>query len=143
MVYGPAGDLGLWSIHGPHRPKLGAECDTMQSFHDLIKGLLTSDPTERLGNLKSGADDVKRHPFFKKIVWHSLLLKKIEAPYKPQIASALDASNFESFEDPDKGQPLGRNAFPRNTYAEFSKLCQDARRASQSSTPGAGTPPRR
>ena len=35
---------------------------------DLIRALLTSDPTERLGSAKGGADDVKNHPFFRKII---------------------------------------------------------------------------
>ena len=91
---------------------------------EVIKGLLTSDQTERLGNLKGGADDVKRHAFFKKISWPSLMLKKIEAPYKPTISSALDASNFETFDDPEKGLANQRNTFPRETFKEFTKLTQ-------------------
>ena len=89
---------------------------------ELVKRLLSSDPAARLGSLKGGADDVKRHGFFKKIVWHSLLLKKIDAPYKPAIGSDTDASNFESFDDPDKGRPIQRNTFPRATFDEFSRL---------------------
>ena len=91
---------------------------------EVIGGLLTSDPTERLGNLKGGADDVKKHAFFRKISWPSLLLKKIEAPYKPKISSALDASNFETFDDPEAGLANARNTFPRGTFNEFSKLTQ-------------------
>ena len=91
---------------------------------DVIKGLLASEQMERLGNLKGGADDVKRHAWFKKIAWPSLLMKKIEAPYKPKISSAMDASNFEHYDDPDKGMANGRNTFPRGTYNEFTKLTQ-------------------
>ena len=93
---------------------------------DIIKGLLTSDQTERLGNLKGGADDVKKHAFFKKIAWPSLLLKKIEAPYKPTISSELDSSNFEEYDDPEQGLANTRNTFPRDTYKEFTKLTRAA-----------------
>lgn len=102
----------------PYPKRLGQLCV------DVIRGLLTSDQTERLGNLKGGADDVKKHSFFKKISWPSLLLKKIEAPYKPTISSAMDASNFDAFEDPDKALANQRNTFPRGTYQEFTKLTQ-------------------
>ena len=91
---------------------------------EVVKALLTADPVERLGNLKGGADDVKKHPFFKKIAWPSLLLKKIEAPYKPTIKGETDASNFEAYDDPDKGMANSRNTFPRNTFAEFTRLTE-------------------
>ena len=91
---------------------------------DVIKGLLTPDAPSRLGNLKGGADDVKKHAFFKKMMWPSLLLRKIEAPYKPEIKSVLDASNFEEFDDPDRGMQQARNTFPKGTYAEFTQLTQ-------------------
>ena len=91
---------------------------------DVIRGLLTSDPANRLGHLSGGADDVKNHGWFKKVTWPSLLLKKIEAPYKPAIASELDASNFDEFDDPDAGVPPGRQTFPRGTFDEFSRLAR-------------------
>ena len=89
---------------------------------DIIRGLLTSDPAERLGNLSGGADDIKKHAWNKKIMWPSLLLKKIEAPYKPTIGGEMDASNFDAFDDPDAGVRDGPQTFPRGTFDEFSKL---------------------
>ena len=102
----------------PYPQKIGPQAA------DVIKGLLTHDQAERLGNLKGGADDVKKHAFFKKISWPSLLLKKIEAPYKPTISSALDASNFDHFDDPDAAFKNARNTFPKGTFSEFTKLTQ-------------------
>ena len=104
--------------------KIGAQS------HDLIGGLLTSDASARLGSgLRGGADDVKRHPFFKRMAWQSLLLKKIEAPYKPPITDAHDTSHFGAFDDPDvfdgSGQPPPPSlAFPSETFADFSRLAQ-------------------
>lgn len=36
---------------------------------DLIKKLLIADRTKRLGNMRQGADDVKRHRWFKLVEW--------------------------------------------------------------------------
>ena len=44
---------------------------------DLIKRLLTADRTKRLGNLKGGADDVKKHKWFKGLDWDALYNKQI------------------------------------------------------------------
>ena len=94
------------------------------SVVEIIKGLLTSDPAQRLGALSDGADGIKTHAWFKKVIWPSLLLKKIEAPYRPEIKSATDASNFDPFEDPAEGQPPPRQTFPRGAFDEFSALAR-------------------
>ena len=108
-------EIGPALMHNQRLEELNLAHNRISSFRDILN-------LARLGSLKGGADDVKRHGFFKKIVWHSLLLKKIDAPYKPAIGSDTDASNFESFEDPDKGRPIQRNNFPRATFDEFSRL---------------------
>ena len=90
---------------------------------DLIRKLLHPSQTERLGSMKNGADDVKKHPFFRKLAWQSLLAKKIEAPFKPTIKSALDTSNFEHFDDPDEGVAQTAAKLPKGLFDEFTKLC--------------------
>ena len=55
-----------------------------------MRQLLSTAPAARLGNGKGGADDVKKHSFFRKMAWHAVLLKKIEAPYKP-VATPAEA----------------------------------------------------
>ncbi|KAG8935804.1 AGC protein kinase Gad8 [Tulasnella sp. 418] len=60
----------------------------------LLTGLLTRDPSARLG--VNGAEDIKRHPFFLKHVdFKKLLAKQIQPPFKPSVASAIDTSNFD------------------------------------------------
>jgi serum/glucocorticoid-regulated kinase 2 len=60
----------------------------------LLTGLLTRDPATRLG--VNGADDIKKHPFFgKHIDFKKLVQKKIQPPFKPSVASAIDTSNFD------------------------------------------------
>ena len=47
---------------------------------DLIRKLLHPSQTERLGSMKNGADDVKKHPFFRKLAWQSPLSHPPPAP---------------------------------------------------------------
>lgn len=61
---------------------------------DLVRKLLVRDPRKRLGSGVRGAEDIKGHPFFKSLNWSDLISKKIPAPFKPQIHSELDVSNF-------------------------------------------------
>lgn len=59
--------------------------------------------SKRYGNLKRGALDVKEHRFFVKINWDLLLAKRIEPPYKPEISSDGDTSNFSNYSSTDDG----------------------------------------
>nr|QIA61837.1 RAC serine/threonine-protein kinase [Halichondria panicea] len=63
----------------------------------LLLGLLTKDPNKRLGAGEGDAAEVKKHAFFDPINFQDLYDKKIEAPFKPEITSETDVSNF----DPD------------------------------------------
>ncbi|KDO28961.1 AGC protein kinase [Saprolegnia parasitica CBS 223.65] len=51
----------------------------------LIRGLLTRDPTQRLGSGPRGADEVLTHPFFDAIEWAELLAKRIPPPFNPGV----------------------------------------------------------
>jgi len=57
---------------------------------DLIKKLLTSDHTKRLG--AQGAQEIKEHPFFKGIDWDTLTKQK--APIVPEKKGEGDTDNF-------------------------------------------------
>ncbi|KAL4474754.1 hypothetical protein ABPG74_001450 [Tetrahymena malaccensis] len=52
---------------------------------NLLKGLLSKDPIQRLGS--KGADEVKNHPFFRDISWEDVYNKKLlpPVPKKPPI----------------------------------------------------------
>lgn len=54
----------------------------------ILAGLLTRDPTRRLG--VKGAEEIKRHPFFHNHIDFKLLAaKKIQPPFKPSVASPV------------------------------------------------------
>lgn len=68
-----------------------------RSAKSLVKRLLTHDLGKRYGNLRDGAEDVKRHRWFDGFDWEELQKKKMAAPYKPTVRSLDDASNFEEY----------------------------------------------
>jgi len=61
---------------------------------DFISKLLVKDPRQRLGGGEADADELKQHPFFKKINWDDLARKAVPAPFVPKITNELDVSNF-------------------------------------------------
>ena len=61
----------------------------------LLRGLLTKDPTKRLGSGPDDADPIKNHEFFAPINWEKLQKGEVEPPWKPQIAGTLDTSQFD------------------------------------------------
>eukprot|EP00002_Diphylleia_rotans_P035904 TRINITY_DN786_c1_g4_i1.p1 TRINITY_DN786_c1_g4~~TRINITY_DN786_c1_g4_i1.p1 ORF type:complete len:348 (-),score=74.82 TRINITY_DN786_c1_g4_i1:408-1451(-) len=73
---------------------------------DLIKRFLTADRSKRLGNLKSGADDIKKHRWFKDFNFDDLYHRKIQPPIVPEVAHQGDTSNFDKYpEEEDEGMP--------------------------------------
>ncbi|ORY04817.1 Pkinase-domain-containing protein [Basidiobolus meristosporus CBS 931.73] len=71
---------------------------------DLIKKLLTNDRTKRLGNLKDGPEDVKKHKWFRGIDWQIVLERKVPAPIVPLFRYPGDTANFDRYpeEVPDQ-----------------------------------------
>ncbi|XP_036883606.1 cAMP-dependent protein kinase catalytic subunit PRKX isoform X1 [Sturnira hondurensis] len=68
---------------------------------DLIRKLLVVDRTRRLGNMKNGADDVKRHRWFRSLDWEAVPQRKLKPPILPKVCGEGDTSNFETYPDND------------------------------------------
>ncbi len=65
---------------------------------DLIRGLLTTDRSKRLGNFRNGAKDVMSHAWFAGVDWGSLERKEIGAPIVPRVVSMGESSSkFQAF----------------------------------------------
>lgn len=55
------------------------------AVQDLINKLLRPNPSERLGCLKGGAEDIKNHKWFEGFDWDKLLRKEITPPLNANI----------------------------------------------------------
>jgi len=90
---------------------------------DLIKKLLTADLTKRLGNLKNGADDIKKHKWFtsdgKANYWTDIEKKVPPAPIKPEVGAENDTSNFEKYPDSAEGSGQTIEARDQELFADF------------------------
>lgn len=63
---------------------------------DLIKKLLRRPVHQRLGSGPEDATAIKNHPFFKDVRWDEVLLRKENPPFKPQLRSDDDTSQFDA-----------------------------------------------
>lgn len=69
---------------------------------DLIKKLLVQDRTKRLGNMKNGAEDVKKHRWFKATNWDELFQKRTKPPLSPKVGFEGDTRNFDDYPEASK-----------------------------------------
>ena len=84
---GPAGKKGA--------PSTKAR-DLSSDAYKLVEALLVTEPSERLGCMKLGVAEIKRHPFFAKTNWQRLEKKLTQAPYIPTVEDPFDVSNYET-----------------------------------------------
>ena len=61
-----------------------------------MEALLVTEPSERLGCMKLGVGEIKRHSFFAKTNWQRLEKKLTQAPYIPTVEDPFDVSNYET-----------------------------------------------
>jgi len=71
---------------------------------DLVRKLLTFDKTRRLGSLKGGGEDIKKHKFFKGIDWKEIDARKGKRGFVPNVSHEGDTSNFEEYSDEDEDE---------------------------------------
>ena len=70
---------------------------------DMVRKLLTADRTKRLGNLKDGGNDVRKHKWFRGLDFVALFNKTLEAPFVPEVEKEDDTKNFETYPESDGG----------------------------------------
>ncbi len=96
-----------WVLQLNHRAKVNEEVELSEEATDLIAQLLRNNPQERLGH--EDAEEIKAHPFFRKINWHTLRVS--EPPFVPSVANATDTRYFaettrKQFSLRDIGSPV-------------------------------------
>ncbi|KAL7294389.1 hypothetical protein TKK_0012394 [Trichogramma kaykai] len=74
---------------------------------NLIRSLLRTDPSRRLGNLRAGTADIRKHKWFKDFDWDSIQDMSLPSPVIPTIQNHLDTRNFEKYpcNDEDFAEP--------------------------------------
>mmetsp|Transcript_19510 Transcript_19510/g.61291 ORF Transcript_19510/g.61291 Transcript_19510/m.61291 type:complete len:114 (+) Transcript_19510:52-393(+) len=63
---------------------------------DLIRGLCTANPSERLPMKKEGIRLIQRHPWFAGFDWDAMEKLTMKPPYVPVVKNKRDAGNFKA-----------------------------------------------
>ncbi|CAG4955859.1 unnamed protein product [Colias eurytheme] len=67
----------------------------LEEAKDACKSFLTKVPLKRLGCGARGEEDVRTHPFFRRIDWARVEQRDVQPPFKPKIKHRKDVSNFD------------------------------------------------
>uniref|UniRef100_M4BSN2 Protein kinase domain-containing protein n=1 Tax=Hyaloperonospora arabidopsidis (strain Emoy2) TaxID=559515 RepID=M4BSN2_HYAAE len=89
---------------------------------DLIKKLLSQDRTKRLGCLRNGAEDVKKHKYFAKVDWDAVLARSEPPPYLPPVRGPGDHTHFDEYPDSpvdDAGMLYGEDRAAFDVFDQF------------------------
>ncbi|XP_055703153.1 cAMP-dependent protein kinase catalytic subunit 3 [Phlebotomus papatasi] len=86
---------------------------------DLVKKLLVLDRTKRIGNMKNGSDDVKRHRWFKHLDWTDVYNRKLKPPIVPQVRFDGDTSNFDEYPEADAKKTRMPSSTERKLFDDF------------------------
>jgi len=76
--------------------------DFSDNARSLVRGLLNPDRTRRLGCLRDGANDIKRHRWFSRVSWEGIISRSIPPPFIPKVRTENDTDNFEDYSDSDE-----------------------------------------
>ena len=75
---------------------------------DLIFKMINNS-SDRLG--KNGAEEIKKHPFFKDVDWENI--RNTKAPFIPKLKNDYDTKYFEKFDEIEPFYPKNKNKYKR------------------------------
>ena len=99
-----------WKNNLEIKPEVNISKDAI----DILKKLI-NDPDKRLG--KNGADEVKKHPFFKNIDWDHIK-ETLIPPFIPELSGPYDSTYFDQYEETEPFYPLNSN---NGKYKKYQK----------------------
>ena len=76
--------------------KISKRC--IPAVHDLVKRILVTRPSNRLGSLARGDMDIKEHEWLADVNFDKLREKKFRAPWSPTITDPTDVSTFDNWD---------------------------------------------
>lgn len=86
---------------------------------DLIKRLLTPDRAKRFGCLKNGAEDIKKHKWYKGLDWTALQNRQVKPPMIPAVKSADDTSMFDRYPESTEASAAAISAADQALFESF------------------------
>lgn len=66
----------------PQRSTVGSLLSP-RSAYEIVRALLHTDESRRLGLLAGGVGDIQAHPFYAELDWHRLLNHSAQPPFRP------------------------------------------------------------
>lgn len=81
---------------------------------ELVRKLCKPIPTDRLGCLKNGANDIRKQKWFDGFDWEKLRERKLKPPVVPKLSSNLDCRNFETYRPDDDIPPDDLDVWDNN-----------------------------
>ena len=87
---------------------------------DLIRRLLMADKAKRIGSMKNGAEDIKKHKWYRGLNWAALYNKQLEAYIVPNVTSYQDTSQYDKYADSvEESGPLLSTARDEELFGSF------------------------
>jgi len=86
--------------------------------------LLTADRTKRLGCLRNGVEDIKKHKWFGggKLDWIAVFNCQVAAPFIPEVTNDGDTHNFDPYPDSIDDMSVPLTGKDREQFVEFDWL---------------------
>jgi serine/threonine protein kinase len=88
---------------------------------DLFRGLLRVDPSARLGCTAIGAEEIKKHPWFRGINWVKTYNHRYQPPLMSMIEGPGDASNFPDYTECPEYQDMTSGSPVKIHFEGFQK----------------------
>ncbi|CAF3422571.1 unnamed protein product [Rotaria socialis] len=108
---------------GTYKKILSGRIDFPRHFDyaakQLLRKILNTDQSQRLGAAKNGGDEIKREQWFVSVSWSDVYERKVEPPIKPKITSPYDTTNFDAYEELDIKQIPAAPRYEVQLFKDF------------------------